>query len=379
MRTNRTRYRAKRSGAGQAAKGACAIILLALAIKFGTEAFRADDRLPLPVRLSLMHELPEFDYSHEEEIPLLSVREPPAADLRTPFEPVGYINGGHEEYEAPPEEYQGAEGLPEELPIKPISIIPASASGYLEAAENVLVKNDTKFDVDVSYLLGRGLPYGLTEKGAQVLIIHTHGSESYTAEGRDTYDPSSETNRSQDVEQNVVRVGREIADIVRGAGIGVIHDTTMYDLTDFNRSYEASLKGIQKHLKENPSIKVVIDVHRDAMITAEGTKYKPVVRAAGADCAQIMLVMGTGQNGLSHEYWKENLKLALRLQRTMNTDYPGLARPINLRNDRFNQHATMGSMLVEVGSSGNTLEEAINGARCFAWSLVKELNKIKKE
>lgn len=353
---------------------AAALVSFAGVLRFAVGLFEDEGGIPAAVRLSLMCALPGFEYQ-PEELPLLEL-------------PAAYVSQAGSEFAAEgASAYEGASSVSEteagyyeeisELPIREISVSPVSSVGYL-ASEGVLVKNSTGFDVNVGYLLNRGLPYNLTDKGVQVLIIHSHGSEAYTEEGRTTYDPADDSNRSEDPALNVVRVGEEIARVIKDAGIEVIHDKTLYDIPDFNRSYEAALEAMRGHLKKNPSIKIIIDVHRDAMITDEGVKYKTVAEFEGKKCAQIMLVMGTGENGLSHEYWKENLKLALRLQERMNEKDPGLARPIDLRSERFNQHATMGSMIVEVGSSGNTLEEATNGGRRFAESLVVELLRIKK-
>lgn len=79
-----------------------------------------------------------------------------------------------------------------------------------------------------------------------------------------------------------------------------------------------------------------------------------------------MLVMGTGENGLEHPYWRENLKLALAMQKAMDDKYPTLTRPINLAQERYNQHLTQGSLILEVGSSGNTLSEALCAVELFA-------------
>jgi len=362
---------------------AAALVSFATVLRLALGMFGEEGGIPAAVRYSLMYSMPGFKYEPEElpvfELPSTYLSQagseevPGTEDTEKVPDPQEPVTVAENENEA---EAEYGEEM-SEFPIQEISVKPASTAGYLEA-DGVLVKNSTGYDVDVGYLLKRPLPYNLTSKGAQVLIIHSHGSEAYTEPGLTTYDPETDSNRSKDPALSVVRVGDEIAKVIEEAGIEVIHDKTMYDLPNFNKSYEASLEGIKKHLKENPSIKVIIDVHRDAMVTDKGVKYKPVAEFGGEKCAQVMLVMGTGENGLSHEYWKENLKLALRLQKRMNDESPGLARPIDLRKDRFNQHATMGSMLVEVGSSGNTLEEAINGGRRFAEALAAELVKIKK-
>ena len=131
-------------------------------------------------------------------------------------------------------------------------------------------------------------------------------------------------------------------------------------------------------MQKTPSIKVILDIHRDAMTTKEGVKYKTYATVNGQPSAQLMLVMSTGESGLPHPNWKENLKFAVKLQCQIANKYPGLMRPINLRKDRFNMHVTTGSMLVEVGTSANSLQEALTAIRPFSEELAALLKSVKK-
>ena len=141
----------------------------------------------------------------------------------------------------------------------------------------------------------------------------------------------------------------------------------MFTITQAIRaSYSRSYESIQSYLDMYPSIKIVIDLHRDAIQAADGTVYKTIAQVEDTTCAQVMMVMGTDAAGLNHPNWRENLKLALQLQNEMNTLYPSLAKPIWLSEYRYNQQATPGSMLVEIGCTGNTLEEALAAVRYFA-------------
>ena len=110
---------------------------------------------------------------------------------------------------------------------------------------------------------------------------------------------------------------------------------------------------------------VVIDLHRDALGDGD-VVYKTVAHEGSSPAAQILLLVGTGENGLYHPYWRENLKLALHLQQSIVARYPTLARPVALKQERYNQQLTTGSLLLEVGSSGNTLPEALEAVRLFA-------------
>lgn len=107
-------------------------------------------------------------------------------------------------------------------------------------------------------------------------------------------------------------------------------------------------------MKEYPSIRFVLDVHRDAIEASDGSQVKVVSEIEGqGTAAQLSLIMGSDGGGLSHPDWMENLRLAVAVQEQALTDYPTLMRPLLLRNSRYNQHATTGSLLVEVGTAGN--------------------------
>lgn len=265
---------------------------------------------------------------------------------------------------------------PDARPVSTIMVNPVSPEGY-DYYSGVYIKNDTSFTIDVETALKNEPSVSLAAKGAQVLIIHTHGSEAYLPDDRDFYVPT-DIQRTEDTNYNVVRVGDEIEKVLKEKGLSVLHERGIYDSPTYSGSYTRTLEVIAGYLKKNPTIKVVIDVHRDAMTAQDGTIYKTVAQVGGKKAAQVMLVMGTGQSGLSHPGWKDNLRLAARIQKQMSEKYPNLARPLNLRKERFNQHATPGSMLVEVGTAANTLEEALAGARMFADAAGEVLKKYKK-
>ena len=178
------------------------------------------------------------------------------------------------------------------------------------------------------------------------------------------YEPTGEC-RTADKTKSVVRVGEEIAKVLTEMGLSVVHDTALYDYPEYNGAYDRSLAAVESYLEQYPTIRVVLDVHRDAMVGEDGTIYKPITTVNGEQAAQVMLVMGS--NALyDHTHWQENLSLAVKIQAEMNTLWPTLARPIGLRENRYNQQLTTGSLLVEVGSHGNTLQEALAAARMFA-------------
>ncbi len=249
--------------------------------------------------------------------------------------------------------------------------IQASASSGYAAYDNVYIKNSTAYSIDTKALFEQPLKYSKTD-GPTVLILHTHATESYKPTDANYY-KHTDTDRTQDTKYNVVRVGEEMTKVLKEAGINVIHDKTLHDYPDYNRAYVNSLKTIESYKKKYPSIQIVLDIHRDAMVRGDNTLVKAITNIEGKKVAQVMLVCGSDLLGLEHSGWRDNLSFAVKLQNEMNSLYPCLARPIDFRKERFNQHMTPNSLIVEVGSNANSLEEAILGGKCAASALARVL------
>jgi stage II sporulation protein P len=213
-------------------------------------------------------------------------------------------------------------------------------------------------------------------KGPKVLIIHTHTTECYSPEGAVTYN-TGKSDRTLDETSDMIAVGETVEAVFDKHDIPTIHDKTVHDHPSFNGSYASSLKTIESYLKKYPSICIVLDLHRDAFVYENGSKAKFVTRIDGKNAAQLMFVVGTNGGGLDHPHWRENMKLALQLQNSIVQKYPSLMRGVNLRKERFNGHTTKGSLIIEVGSSGNTLAEAKQGAALGAEEIAKFLNGLK--
>ena len=253
--------------------------------------------------------------------------------------------------------------------VYPITEIDMS-SGAAEG--EVLVRDtDSSQSVDVRSLLCSPYPAALRNDGISkvstgteplVLILHTHATESFAEEGTDFY--ASDTSfRSTDTSKNMVAVGRVMAEILNQRGIPTLHCETLHDAEDYNASYDNSLATVKKYLSEYPSIKYVFDLHRDAMIRESGEALKPVRDINGRPTAQVMTLVGTDSGGAQHPLWQENnMNLAVKLQYALTSEYNGMARPINLRKLSFHQQYAPGSLLFEIGSCANTLEEAKNAA-----------------
>ena len=242
----------------------------------------------------------------------------------------------------------------------------ANSTDAYEHAQGIYLQNRTSKQLDIAALAAAEIEITLPQTDQpEILIIHTHGSEAYAQDGADTY-AESDTARTTDTQYNIIRVGDEIERIFTEMGLNVLHDRTLYDYPSYNGSYERSRAAVEACLAQYPSIQIVLDVHRDALVGEDGTIYKATTEVDGSKSAQVLLVLGTDDSGLNHPNWEKNLTLAMRVQHRMNTLWPELARPIALRPSRFNQQLTQGSILVEIGSHGNTLQEALAGARLFA-------------
>lgn len=299
-------------------------------------------RMELPLRLPDKEpEPPQEDAPPDSEPPQAAQPEEPA-ETETPEPP-------------PPNE--------PDTPAPVETSITGQNGQYYMAAEGIYLKNNTDYEIDIEALLSAELGFSAAE-GAEVLIIHTHATEAYTPDGDDTYVPS-EPYRTLDATQSVIRVGDELERILTERGITVTHDTGLYDYPAYNSSYSRAYTSIEEHLAENPNIKVVIDLHRDALEGADGTVYKTVADVGDTPSAQVEIIAGTDFTGLVHPNWRQNLAFAMKLQAEMVTKYPSLARPLYISQYRYNQHATTGSLIIEVGCSGNTLGEALAAVTYF--------------
>lgn len=169
--------------------------------------------------------------------------------------------------------------------------------------------------------------------------------------------------RTTDLNYSVARVGTELTNYLKKKGFNVTHNTTYHDYPAYSGSYDRALQTIQNAL-EGSKTQIVIDLHRDAV--GSSNSYAPTVKINDKLAAQMMFVMGTDGGGLEHPKWKQNLKMAVKIQEKANGMYPGLFRPIIVRNSRYNQHLTTGSCIIEVGATGNTLDQCILSMQCLS-------------
>lgn len=234
---------------------------------------------------------------------------------------------------------------------------------------NIWVKNINKnHSIDIASELNKAPAVKIVKNSPtpQVLIYHTHTTEAFLGD-----------TRTQDLSRSVVAVGDEIAAQLQAAGINVVHDKTVHDYPSYNGSYDRSKVTIQNNLKKYPGIQVTLDIHRDAMTASDGSHYKPTAVVDGKKAAQLMIISGCDDDGtLGYPNWEYNLRLAVRLQQSVATLYPGLARPLNFCPKKYNENMTRGSLLVEFGTEVNTLDEAKYSGQMFGKALAQTLSKL---
>ena len=247
---------------------------------------------------------------------------------------------------------------------KPPQTIPVFAPGDAALVE---VHSYCGYQADVPSWLEQPLHWDLTKSEPTVLILHSHGTESY--ENTEGYQESS-SYRTRDENYNVISVGDALVRLLESGGVHVLHDRQLHDYPSYNDSYENSRAAAKAYLKEYPSIQLVLDIHRDSVTDNNGKQLRYTVDADGQAAAQLMLVVGTDAGGLSHAKWPENMSLAVKLHAQLEKLCPGICRPISFRSQRFNQDLSTGALLVEVGAAGNTRQEALKTAEYLAQAIL---------
>ena len=244
----------------------------------------------------------------------------------------------------------------------------------------VKVQNRTDKKIDIDKILAEGANLTIANKSEPtVLIYHSHTHESYVALDNGAY-LKGETTQSSHPAQNVVRVGDAIVEQLEKAGFGVIHDTSVHD-DDYNHSYEHSGRKIDEILKKYPSIEVTIDIHRDSIGVEGDTKARTSVvrKIKGKKAAQVMIITGCEENFITDfPHWYDNLHFALGLQEQFTKDFPGLARPLYFADRRYDMYKTKNSVLIEIGSDGNTLEQAVYSGKMVGFTLANYLERYVK-
>lgn len=248
------------------------------------------------------------------------------------------------------------------LPTQPEQTLPVFSQTDLEGLS---VTYGCSYRPDLESLLYTPLDWDLTGDAPTVLIVHTHATEGYEKQPWEDY-AEEYAYRTLDDRYNMVSIGDEVARVLEAGGIKVLHDRSYHDYPSYNGSYGNARMSIEDYLRQYPSIKMVLDIHRDASDGADGTQLVTVGSVGGQRSAQLMVVVGTDATGNYHPNWQQNLSLALKLTAVLEQENPGLTRPVNLRGERFNMDMTPGSLLIEVGGAGNTHDEALLAANALA-------------
>ena len=260
-----------------------------------------------------------------------------------------------------------------ESDLPPVSAAPAEeaalavSTAQYQSTGTVYYKNQTDYEIDLPAMLQKPSPVRLGSDGVQVLIMHTHGTEAYTPSPGHEYTPSGDY-RTLDSACNMLSVGEKICDCLNQRGISAVHSTTLNDYPAYNGAYTRAAELISSYLEKYPSAQIVIDLHRDSLTAADGTKYR-VLSDGGA--AQVMIVAGSDAGGLPHPDYLENLALALRWQQAMTGRGESVCRPLSFVKHRYNQHLTHGSLILEVGTDANSLSEATAAAEIAAEALAE--------
>lgn len=254
------------------------------------------------------------------------------------------------------------------IPIVPMDL---SLSSYGES----FLYNDTSYKLSASVTAAENasIPTSAEAGEVSVLILHTHATEGYSGEDATWYDPDTPLARAEDPETGVIAVGKAMAKYLNERGIVTLHSTTLHDAESYKDSYSRSAQTVQSYLKQYPSIRLVIDVHRDSILTSKDQLVRPVTVVNGEAVAQIMCVVGSDAAGGTYSNWQDNFALALRLRNQINGLYGNLARPVYVKKSTYNQQYAPSSLLLEIGSSGNTLEEAIRAGLLVAEQIAQML------
>lgn len=228
---------------------------------------------------------------------------------------------------------------------------------FTNSYHGVEVRNETSYQLTEEMLTP-----DITVSRENIMIFHTHTCESYTPSEAYPYTQTG-TYRTTDLNFSVARVGTELERQLKSYQYNAIHDVTYHDYPAYNGSYGRSLTTVKNLLQLYPNTDVVIDLHRDAI---GDYSYAPTVQIGEEYAAQLMFVIGTDGGGLEHPNWQQNLKFAIKIQEKANELYPGLFKPIILRNSRYNQHLAKAATIIEVGATGNTLDQCLVSMKYLA-------------
>ncbi len=258
-----------------------------------------------------------------------------------------------------------------------IIVVDYSKQNATSEYNGIYLRNTTlNHEINIEEYLNKQVQAFVTENKPTVLIYHTHTTETYELLDRTFYTNERNT-RSDNPSENMVRVGEEICKVLEEKGYKTIHDKTVYD-ESVNGAYDRSRVNISKTLKDNPSIQIVLDIHRDSIYQKDNSKVKTVTEIDGRKAAQIMLITGCEDGNVTgFPNWQKNLTFAVNLQEKLKNDNKTLVRPLMFCSRKYNMDLTPCALSVEIGTDANTLSEAVHSAQLFANSLADFLEEYK--
>ena len=250
-----------------------------------------------------------------------------------------------------------------------------SGEKYTPCGSGSIKNNTSVSNTDIAAEIANPLPFAVewNSPDPQILIMHTHATEDYRLSAGLWYRPG-DGSRTTDRDLNMCAVGRVMADTLNAAGLNTLHDETLNDYPSYTGSYANSRAVVQQYLSQYPSIKIVLDVHRDAIETENGSRMAPVCTVNGRQAAQVMIICGC-DNGttVSLPNYRLNLRFAAAWETAMEGLYPGFTRPVLFSYRFYNQDLTPGSLLIEIGGHGNNLNEALYAGQLAAQGLISAL------
>ncbi len=291
---------------------------------------------------------------------------PPNTVTETPLEPLPQATEESSAETKTPSREEAERQVPPEnrMPIEEFKFASSSTADNYFLYGSGCIRNATYYDNSEMLSAARGelgFKIEINSKEPQVLIMHTHTTESFERFDAGFYDVSYPT-RSTEPDKNIISVGKVLCAELNALGICAVQADEYHDYPQYDNSYSRSAETVKEYLEKYPSIKIVLDIHRDGMEREDKTRVKPTIEINGKKTAQIMIICGADDGTMGLPNFRENLKLAARLQNAAQTLYPGFARPLYLAYRHYNQNLTTGSLLIEVGSEASTLEEAKNAA-----------------
>ena len=250
-----------------------------------------------------------------------------------------------------------------------------SGEKYIACGAGSIKNNTSVSSADIAAEITNPLPFAVewNSPDPQILIMHTHATEDYRLSAGLWYRPG-DGSRTTDRDLNMCAVGRVMADTLNAAGLNTLHDETLNDYPSYTGSYANSRAVVQQYLSQYPSIKIVLDVHRDAIETENGSRMAPVCTVNGRQAAQVMIICGC-DNGttVSLPNYRLNLRFAAAWENAMEGLYPGFTRPVLFSYRFYNQDLTPGSLLIEIGGHGNNLNEALYAGQLAANGLIQAI------